>query len=157
LGSRCSRRARRSSSDRGPTSAKGGAGDITGDYEFPIPNWPQWAHPYPKPGYIWGSQGGVFADRPDRIYLAKPRRAEAARQGAEQLPGNWGFFNQMAATQPIANMVNCIVVVDRDGKLIEAWNQWDKLFEWGRGPAPGLHQSVRSRSAASGSWTTCAT
>jgi hypothetical protein len=40
----------------------------------------------------------------------------------------------MAATQPIANMVNCLVVVDRNGKLIEAWNQWDKLFEWGRGP-----------------------
>src|SRR4030095_11485278 len=36
--------------------------------------------------------------------------------------------------QPIANMVNCLVVVDRNGKLIEAWNQWDKLFEWGRGP-----------------------
>jgi hypothetical protein len=54
----------------GAISAKGGAGDITGEYEIPDPNWPQWSHPYPKPGYIWGSQGGVFAESPNRIYLA---------------------------------------------------------------------------------------
>jgi hypothetical protein len=117
-----------------PTFAKGGAGDVTGDYEVPDPNWPQWAHPYPKPGYIWGSQGGVFAESPDRIYLANRGELKLPDKVPNNFPGNWGFFNQMAATQPIANMVNCIVVVDRNGKLIEAWNQWDKLFDWGRGP-----------------------
>ena len=115
-------------------SAKGGAGDITGQYEIPDPNWPQWAHPYPKPGYIWGSQGGVFAESPNRIYLANRGELKLPEKVPNNFPGNWGFFNQMAATQPIANMVNCIVVVDGNGKLIEAWNQWDKLFEWGRGP-----------------------
>ncbi|HKC37949.1 MAG TPA: hypothetical protein VKC15_00260, partial [Gemmatimonadales bacterium] len=34
-----------------PAFAKGGAGEIVGEYEVPDPNWPQWAHPYPKPGY----------------------------------------------------------------------------------------------------------
>ena len=48
--------------------------------------------------------------------------------------GNWAFFNQITNAQPIAAYANCIVVVDGDGKLIEAWNQWDHLFEWGRGP-----------------------
>ncbi len=118
----------------GATSAKGGAGDITGEYEIPDPNWPQWSHPYPKPGYIWGSQGGVFAESPNRIYLANRGELKLPDKVPNNFPGNWGFFNQMAATQPIANMVNCIVVVDGNGKLIEAWNQWDKLFEWGRGP-----------------------
>ena len=115
-------------------SVKGGVGDITGDYEIPDPNWPQWAHPYPKPGYIWGSQGGVFAESPNRIYLANRGELKLPDRVPPNFPGNWGFFNQMAATQPIASMVNCIVVVDGNGKLIEAWNQWDKLFEWGRGP-----------------------
>ena len=114
--------------------AKGGAGEVTGPYEIPDPNWPQWAHPYPKQGYIWGSQGGVFAESPDRVYLANRGELKLPDKVPNNFPGNWGFFNTQAATQPIANMVNCIVVVDRNGKLIEAWNQWDKLFDWGRGP-----------------------
>jgi len=118
----------------GSISVKGGVGDITGEYEIPDANWPQWAHPYPKPGFIWGSQGGVFAESPDRVYLANRGELKLPDKIPNGFPGNWGFFNQMAATQPIANMVNCLVVVDRNGKLIEAWNQWDKLFEWGRGP-----------------------
>src|SRR4029453_6309827 len=104
-------------------SAKGGVGDITGEYEIPDPAWPQWAHPYPKPGYIWGSQGGVFAESPDRVYFAKRGELELPVKVPNNFPGNWGFVNQMAATQPIANMVNTLVVVDRNGKLIEAWNQ----------------------------------
>ena len=31
-------------------STKGGVGDITGQYEIPDAKWPEWAHPYPKPG-----------------------------------------------------------------------------------------------------------
>jgi len=120
--------------DAASLSSKGGAGEITGPYEIPDPNWPQWAHPYPKQGYIWGSQGGVFAESPDRIYLANRGELKLPDKVPNNFPGNWGFFNTQAATQPIASMVNCIVVVDRNGKLIEAWNQWDKLFEWGRGP-----------------------
>src|SRR5215831_2908110 len=83
-------------------AAKGGAGAITGDYEIPDPNWPQWAHPYPKPGYIWGSQGGVFAESPDRVYLANRGELKLPDKVPNGFPGNWGFFNQMAATQPIA-------------------------------------------------------
>jgi hypothetical protein len=48
--------------------------------------------------------------------------------------GNWGFFNESANSQPVRSLDNLIVIVDRDGKLIEAWNQWSHLFEWGRGP-----------------------
>ena len=76
----------------------------------------------------------MFAESPNRIYLANRGELKLPDKVPNNFPGNWGFFNQMAATQPIANMVNCIVVVDGNGKLIEAWNQWDKLFEWGRGP-----------------------
>ena len=31
---------------------KGGVGEIAGPYQVPDGKWPQWAHPYPKPGYI---------------------------------------------------------------------------------------------------------
>src|ERR1043166_9169318 len=75
-------------------AAKGGAGDIIGDYEIPDPNWPQWAHPYPKPGYIWGSQGGVFAESPNRIYLANRGELKLPDKVPPNFPGNWGFFNR---------------------------------------------------------------
>ena len=124
---------------------KGGVGDISGPYAS-VPKWPQWAYPYPKPGYIWGSQGGVFAESPNRIYFANrgelklpdkmPPIPPALAPGgfSEEFPGFWGAFGYMAATEPITNMANNIVVVDGNGKLIEAWTQWDKLFQFGRGP-----------------------
>ena len=69
-------------------SAKGGVGDITGEYEIPDPAWPQWAHPYPKPGYIWGSQGGVFAESPDRVYLANRGELKLPDKVPNNFPGN---------------------------------------------------------------------
>src|SRR5579862_5631947 len=43
---------------------KGGE-EETGPYEV-VPNWPA---AFARPGYIQGSQGGVFAESPDRIIL----------------------------------------------------------------------------------------
>ena len=42
-----------------------GGEDETGPYEV-VPNWPQ---PLARPGYALGSQGGVFAESPNRIIL----------------------------------------------------------------------------------------
>jgi len=44
---------------------KGGE-DETGPYEA-VAGWPQ---PWTQTGYIWGSQPGVFAESPNRIFLA---------------------------------------------------------------------------------------
>jgi hypothetical protein len=112
---------------------KGGVGDITGPYQIPDPKWPAWAHPYPKPGYIWGSQAGVFAESPDRIFLANRGELKVPDNLPRNFTGNWGFFGTQATGQPIANQTNFIVVVDGNGNLIEAWNQWSDLFAWGRG------------------------
>src|SRR5207249_8002149 len=43
---------------------KGGE-DETGPYEV-VPNWPQ---QLARPGYALGSQGGVFAESPNRVFL----------------------------------------------------------------------------------------
>src|SRR5262245_32463626 len=43
---------------------KGGE-DETGPYEV-VARWPT---PWAKQGYIWGSQPGVFAQSPDRIFI----------------------------------------------------------------------------------------
>ena len=114
---------------------KGGVGSFTGPYEIPDLTWPAWAHPYPRAGHIWGSQAGVFAESPTRVYLGSRGMLKLPDQVPPNFPGNWGFFGTQAAVQPIAEMTNIIVVVDGEtGELVEAWNQWDHLFEWGRGP-----------------------
>src|SRR5207302_1396757 len=52
---------------RGASSqSRVGGEDETGPYDVAT-GWPQ---PLGHPGWIWGSQGGVFAETPDRIYIA---------------------------------------------------------------------------------------
>jgi 6-bladed beta-propeller len=140
-----------SSSPAASSQPKGGVGDIVGPYQLPDPKWPQWSHPYAKAGFTQGSQGGVFAESPDRIYFANrgelklpdkmppfaPALTYAGPGGTSeygQYPGFWGAFGLLTANEPIANMANMIVIVDGNGKMLESWNQWDKLFLLGRGP-----------------------
>lgn len=122
---------------------KGGVGRVFGEYRTPDPKWPAWAHPYPREGYIWGSQGGVFAESPNKIWLANrgelklPDRLPPPLPGlgiSGPFPGYWGALGTMAANEAIDDMRNSVVAVDGEGKLITSFTQWDKLFEFGRGP-----------------------
>jgi len=50
---------------QGQPQEKGGE-EETGPYSV-VADWPI---PWSKPGYIWGSQPGIFADSPNRIFIA---------------------------------------------------------------------------------------
>lgn len=107
---------------------KGGENE-TGPYQV-VDKWPtDWA----QAGYIWGSQPGVFAESPDRILIVARGELKLPEKLGRGYNGIWGSLGQRA-TEPTPAMRNCIVVVDGSGKLIEAWTQWDKLFEGGGGP-----------------------
>lgn len=110
-----------------------GGDDRTGPYDV-VPNWPL-PLGFANPGYIWGSTGGVFAESPDRVFIAN--RGELKLPTDKPLPPNftgaWGFFNEQATT-PTPVFRNHIVVVNREGKAVESWTQWDHLFKDGRGP-----------------------
>ncbi|MDO8677300.1 MAG: peptidyl-alpha-hydroxyglycine alpha-amidating lyase family protein [Acidobacteriota bacterium] len=105
---------------------KGGE-DETGPYEVAT-GWPQ---PWSKAGYIWGSQPAV-AQSPDRIFIGARGELKLPDTLPRGFNGIWGSLGQRT-TEPTAEVRNCLVVVDRTGKLIEAWTQWDHLFE-GSGP-----------------------
>ena len=102
--------------------SKGGE-DQTGDYET-VPNWPQ---PWSQSGYIWGSNAAVFAQTPNRIFLAVRGELKLPDTLPRNFLGFWGSLGERA-TVPKAEARNCIVVVDGSGKVIEAWTQWDHLF-----------------------------
>ena len=82
---------------------KGGDGRY-GGYE-PVAGW--WkAAPDHEPPWTWGEVSGVAVDTPDRIIVAV-----------------WG--DRSADGQEREGSSNYLVVVDRDGHLVENWSQWD--------------------------------
>ena len=107
---------------------KGGE-EETGPYEV-VAKWPQ---PFARPGYIQGSQGGVFAETPNRIFIVNRGELKLPEKLPNNFNGAWGSTGQQA-TIPTPEMRNCILVVDANGKLLESWTQHDHVFQGGRGP-----------------------
>ena len=112
------------------TQEKGGD-DRTGPYDV-VTGWPQ-PLSFAKPGYIWGSTGGVFAESPNRIFIANRGELKLPATLPPGFTGFWGSFGEQATT-PTPEWRNLLVVVDGNGRTVEAWTQWDYLFEDGRGP-----------------------
>jgi 6-bladed beta-propeller len=106
-----------------------GGEDETGPYEV-VPNWPQ---PLARKGYALGSQGGVFAESPNRIILVNRGEIKLPEKLPNDFTGAYGAVGS-ALTAKVEEMRNCIIIVDGAGKMIESWTQWDKLFQGGRGP-----------------------
>jgi len=132
---------------------KGGQEEF-GPYEL-VQNWPQ---PLPDEadglkheGWTWGSVGAVFAETPDRIWIAqrgelplpagaKPWTAYGALTPARVATGNDDGLDPTC--QPVEKRGwqrryhHVILVVDRNGKLVQWWSDKDKLFDMtcGRGP-----------------------
>jgi DNA-binding beta-propeller fold protein YncE len=101
---------------------KGGLGE-TGPYEV-VPNWF-------KPGSERWDQRitGVVADTPDRIFIGAVNRHEV-RAGFPVLGPDGKLLSEktVAAAKdadPAQMDVNTLMVLNRDGKVIENWKQWD--------------------------------
>ncbi len=125
-----------------------------GPYE-PVQNWPQ---PLPDgpdgvthAGWTWGSMGAVYAETPDRIWIAMRGELPLPPGAAPWTPYGMldperiatGNDDGMSATcQPAEKRGwqrryhHVIFVVDRNGKQVQHWPQHDKLFDvsCGRGP-----------------------
>jgi peptidylamidoglycolate lyase len=136
------------------TQQKGG-NDIFGPYRV-VQDWPQ---PLPDDahshdGWTWGSTGAVFAESPDRIWIAQ-RGELPLPEGAEP----WTPYSMLnpfrgnatgnsdgvsAMCEPTSQRrgwerrwEHVIFVVDGDGNLVDEWPQHDALFgqlPCGRGP-----------------------
>jgi hypothetical protein len=132
---------------------KGGQEEF-GPYE-PVENWPK---PLPDgsdgvthAGWTWGSVGGLYAESPDRIWVAMrgelPLPAGAApwtpygmlRPPRRATGNDDGLSATCEPTQKRGwerRYHHSIFVVDRNGSLVQHWPQLDKMFEMrcGRGP-----------------------
>ena len=84
-----------------------GGDDRTGEYEA-VENWWKPAPDHEGP-WTWGEVSGVAVDTPDRIIV-----------------GVWGDRN--AQGQGREGGTNYLVVVDRNGNIVERWTQWDSIL-----------------------------
>ena len=133
-----------------------GGQDEFGPYE-PVANWPQ---PLPDgpdgvkhDGWTWGSVGAIYAETPDRIWIAQ--RGELPLPPTAKPWTPYGLLNPTrgnatgntdglnAECEPVAKRGwerrwhHSVFVVDRDGKLVDEWPHLEKLSSQdpcGRGP-----------------------
>src|SRR5437773_11511719 len=73
-----------------------GGDDRTGPYDV-VAGWPP-PLALAKPGYIWGSTGGIFAESPDRSFIANRGGLKLLEQLPPNFTGFWGSFGEQATT-----------------------------------------------------------
>lgn len=135
-----------------PVSPVRGGQEEFGHYEL-VTDWPK---PLPDnlhshAGWTWGSVGAIYAESPDRIWIAQRGELPLPDGAAPWTPyaqldrgnatGNTDGINAMCAQT--GNLrgwerrwMHVIFVVDGEGNLVEEWPQHDALFSnpCGRGP-----------------------
>lgn len=119
--------------------------ELFGQYRQPEA-WPQPLpdDPHSHDGWTWGSQGAVFAESPDKIWIAM--------RGELPLPPDNPPFTPYALIRPSRGnaspnddngtrgyerrYLHVMFAVNSEGALVESWPQHDKLFDvrGGRGP-----------------------
>jgi hypothetical protein len=96
-----------------------------------------WHKPFAAPGFAFGGNSGVFAESPDRIFVAQ--RGEFRLP--DPLPGTFAGFAGSIGLNVLTAVdrrvwQNCLYTLDRNGTVKERWTQWDKLCEGSSGPGP---------------------
>jgi peptidylamidoglycolate lyase len=106
-----------------------GGGNETGPYDL-VPNWPQ---NYCGEGFMIGSTAGIWAESPDRVYIFNrgclPTVKDVGNYG-DLVPSRnaSGYDLAQKDTQRHPRWDHVFNIVDRSGKVIESWEQHNKLF-----------------------------
>ncbi len=96
-----------------------------------------WHDPFAADGFAFGGNSGVFAESPDRIFIAQRGETRLPSPVPPEFAGYAGSIgiNTLRATDRRV-WRNCLYQLDGDGRVIEIWNQWDYLCEGSAGPGP---------------------
>ena len=96
-----------------------------------------WHEPFATEGYAFGGNSGVFAESPDKIFIAQRGETRLPSPIPPAFAGYAGSIeiNVLRDTERRV-WQNCLYTLDGDGEVIEIWNQWDHLCEGSDGPGP---------------------
>ena len=96
-----------------------------------------WHQPFAQAGYAFGGNSGVFAESPDRIFIAQRGETRLPSPVPPEFAGYAGSIGINALRAPeLRTWRNCLYTVDGSGKVKEIWSQWDRLCEGADGPGP---------------------
>ena len=107
------------------TQQKGG-GDITGPYEV-VPGWPQnWC----GAGFIPGATAGIWAETPDRVIIFTRGCLPQLENPGDLVPTRNASGFDLSQKDPARHprWDHIVNIVDRNGRLVESWEQHNKLF-----------------------------
>ena len=96
-----------------------------------------WHKPFARDGFAFGGNSGVFAESPNRIFIAQrgeTRLPQPVPPGFAGYAGSIGV-NVLTATQ-YRTWQNCLYTLDGNGNVVQRWTQWDRLCEGSEGPGP---------------------
>ena len=102
----------------------------TGPYDV-VTGWPQ---NYCGAGHIIGSTAGIWAESPDRVFIFSrgclPELKEARGAADSFIPSRNASGYDMSQKDPARHprWDHIVNIVNRDGKLIESWEQHNKMF-----------------------------
>ncbi len=96
-----------------------------------------WHKPFAQPGFAFGGNSGVFAESPNRIFIAQRGEARLPDPIPAEFAGYAGSIgiNVLSATERRV-WRNCLYTLDGNGIVKERWTQWDHLCEGSAGPGP---------------------
>ena len=96
-----------------------------------------WHKPFAEAGFAFGGNSGIFAESPNRIFIAQRGETRLPVPVPPEFAGYAGSIgiNVLNATDRRV-WRNCLYTVDGNGQVKERWTQWDSLCEGSAGPGP---------------------
>ena len=96
-----------------------------------------WHTPFADDGYAFGGNSGVFAESPDRIFIAQRGEARLPSPIPPEFAGYAGSIGINVLRDTDRRVWrNCLYTLDADGRVTDLWDQWDHLCEGSDGPGP---------------------
>ena len=96
-----------------------------------------WLRPFAEPGFVWGSQPGIYVESSDRIFIIQRGELRIPEPKPDDFTNFYGSSGELNALRPPRGgraMRNVIFTVNNHGEVQEIWRQWDYLFADTAGP-----------------------
>ncbi len=96
-----------------------------------------WHEPFAEEGYAFGGNSGVFAESPDRIFIAQRGETRLPDPVPPEFDQHAGSIGLNVLTDTARRVWrNCLYTLGANGVVRELWSQWDHLCEGSDGPGP---------------------
>ena len=96
-----------------------------------------WHEPFAAEGHAFGGNSGVFAESPDRIFVAQRGETRLPDPVPSEFAGYAGSLGINVLRETDRRLWrNCLYTLNGDGEVTDLWDQWDHLCEGSDGPGP---------------------